>query len=175
MIIVVMGPQGSGKSTQAKLLAEELGLIHLSTGDMCRRVKEEETELGRRVRGLLEQGHLAGDEDMVAILKAELARPGVGKGFVIEGFPRNLWQVEHSPFTPDQVFYIKVGDPENMQRLLKRGREDDTEPLIKQRLAEYHQLTEPVLDFYRERGVLVEIDGERAIEPIFEDIKSRLA
>lgn len=175
MIIVVMGPQGSGKSTQAKLLAEYLGWPHVSTGDLFRGLKDQPSELAQRIAGQLDQGFLVSDADVMLVLQEELAQPQYRKGLIVDGFPRNRWQAEHAPFQVDRVFYLKVGDPENVKRLLARGRADDTEELIKQRLTDYHQLTEPVLDFYRAKGVLVEIDGERAIEPIFEDIKSHLA
>jgi len=174
MKIVIIGPPGSGKSTQAKLLANYLRLPHLSTGDLSRMAREGSSELARRVRERVERGQLVADEDMMQLLERELSKPEYARGFVLDGFPRNIWQTQHAPFRADRVFYLEVSDQESVRRLLKRGREDDQEAVVQQRLADYHQLTEPVLDYYRQRGVLEKIDGEGSIERIFEDIKARV-
>ena len=179
MNIIIIGPQGSGKSSQAKLLAEHLNLSYLSTGEMNRRIREEDSKLGRKVRSLYDQGILTPDDDMLEILKSELGKLVNAKGFVLDGYPRNVWQAKNAPFEVDEVFYLKVSDAEGIKRLMKRAqkerRVDDTKEVIGKRLEIYHRETEPVLDFYRDQGVLEEVDGERPIKEIFADILSRLS
>jgi adenylate kinase len=172
--IVVMGPPGSGKSTQAELLAKKLNLPHLQTGQMYRRIAKINSDLGKKVKNFLSKGHLVPDEEHNQILKKEVSRPQYRQGFVLDGSPRTLNQAETLPFGVDKVFYLKVSDEETTKRLVKRGREDDEPEVIKERLKVYHQQTEPILAYYREMGVLEEVDGEKPIEPIFEDIVERL-
>ncbi len=174
MKIVVMGPPGSGKSTQAELLAEKLNLPHFQTGKMYRRIAEIDSDLGKKVKGFLAQGHLVPDEEHNQILKEVAGRPQYRQGFVLDGSPRTLNQAETLPFGVDKVFYLSVSDEINTERLVKRGRADDKPEVIKERLKVYHQQTEPILAYYREMGILEEVDGEKPIEPIFEDIVGRL-
>ncbi|MEA2020504.1 MAG: nucleoside monophosphate kinase [Patescibacteria group bacterium] len=171
MNIVIIGPPGSGKSTQADLLAKELGVPHISTGIIFREIADRDSGLARSVENYLEKGEFVPDEVVMKVLEEELPREKYRQGFVLEGYPRNIWQAKNAPFQPDKVFYLDVSDEESMHRLLKRGREDDTEEIIEKRLADYHQQTEPVLSFYSEKGVLEPVDGEQKIEEIFEDLK----
>lgn len=174
MNIVMIGPQGSGKTTQAELLAKRLKLPHLQTGELYRKIAKKNFPFGIKVRELLRKGQLVPDRQHNKILKEEIAKPKYKDGFVLDGSPRTLSQAKTQPFVLDKVFYLAVSDKENIRRLVKRGRVDDTPPLIAERLRLYHQETEPILDYYRRKGILVEIDGERPIEEIHQDILEQL-
>ncbi|MFW6110046.1 MAG: adenylate kinase family protein [Patescibacteria group bacterium] len=172
MNLIFIGPQGSGKSTQAKILAKKKKLPYISTGDIFRNLRTENSDLARRVQEKLRKGEFVSDNDTVQVLREELSKPRYQAGFVLDGYPRNRWQAEHAPFDVDKVFYLDVSEQECVRRLRKRGREDDTEQLIRKRLADYHKKTEPILDFYRKEGILEDVDGERSIEAIAEEISS---
>lgn len=174
MKIVIMGPQGSGKSTQAALLAEKLHLPHLAIGDLSRQLSQKKTALAKKIKSYLDRGELFPDQLLMRILKTEISKPKYRKGFIADGTPRTLKQAKILPFKADKIFYLAVSDKENIKRLVQRGREDDTPPLIKRRLALYHQETEPVLAFYRQQGLLTEVDGERSVETIHQDILKRV-
>lgn len=174
MNLIVMGPQGSGKSTQAELLAKKLNLPHLQTGKLYRRIAREKSQLGRKVKEFLYKGHLVPDKEHNELLEKEVKKPAYKNGFVLDGSPRTLNQAKTQPFKASKVFYLDVSDEENIKRLVKRGRKDDTPELIAERLRIYHQETEPVLDYYRKKGILEKVDGERPIEPIHQDIMKRL-
>ena len=164
MNIIIYGPQGSGKSTQAQLLAEKLKVPHIQTGEIYRQISQEDNVLGKKVKKLLDAGDLIDDETTYTIVDRYLI--DVKKGFIIDGFPRTLVQAQRGPFSVDKVFYLKLDDQECVTRLLGRGRYDDTAEIINQRLKLYHQQTQPILDYYRELGKLVEIDGSGTIEEV---------
>ncbi|PJE69945.1 adenylate kinase [Candidatus Shapirobacteria bacterium CG10_big_fil_rev_8_21_14_0_10_48_15] len=174
MNIIMMGPQGSGKSTQAELLAEQLGMAHLEAGELLHYLSQVATPQGRAIKKIMASGQLVGDELMVKIIKQRLAEPQYQNGFVLDGFPRVLSQARQFDAKIERVFYLQVSDQEGVKRLLKRKRADDTAATIQKRLLLYHQETEPVLDFYRSRGVLTTVDGERSVEAIHQDILKRI-
>jgi adenylate kinase len=205
MNILLIGPQGSGKSSQAKLLAERLGVPYLSTGEIFRQMAKEKTALGRKIRTLLQKGILVDDEPTIKIVKEYFKKSEFKHGFVAEGFPRNLYQAKRLKKFFDKVFYLSISREEIMRRLMARRvcqrckanfnilthppqkegicdkcgskliqREDDKEEAIKKRLEIYFRQTQPVLDFFRHQGILEEVDGERPIEAILEDLLSRL-
>lgn len=176
MNIVFLGPQGSGKSTQAKLLARYLGVPLISTGDLMRAKAQESTPLGKRVRHSINQGNLVDDETLLAVLKGEFAKEKYGEGVVLDGVPRSEEQAEALArlVDIDQVFNLVVSQEEGVKRLLKRARHDDTPEVIKRRLAQYRVKTETILDYYRQEGVLEDVDGERSIDKIHEDIRGRV-
>jgi len=173
MNIVIMGPPGSGKSTQATLLAREKDLPHISTGVIFRELKNKQSDLGKRAAEYIKDGWVP-DSVVHKVLKKELEEEKYKQGFILEGYPRDLWQAQNAPFEPDKVFYLDVCDEESEERLLKRGRADDTEEIVRKRLKEYHERTEPVLDFYEQEGLLEKIDGERSVEEIFADLRTRV-
>jgi len=174
MNLIILGAPGSGKSTQAKLLAEALCLPCLEAGNLLYFLSQENSKEGQTIKKAMTEGSLVADELTVTVMDGQLTSPNYQKGVVIDGFPRSLGQAQKFKWTPDKVLYIDVSDEENTKRLLKRGRSDDKPEMIKKRLAIYHQETEPVLDFYSQKGILIKVDGERSVELIHGDILKRL-
>lgn len=178
MKLLVIGAPGSGKSTQGELLAEKLGIPHVATGDICREIAKQDTKEGRWMKKIVDAGGLVPDKEMIEIANRWISRPEYRGGFVIDGTPRSLWQAKEFKTNLDRVFYLKNSDSVGLERLLKRaeeeGRADDTAEVIRGRLKLYHRKTEPMLSYYREVGVLEEIDGERPIEEIHQNIMERL-
>jgi len=174
MNMVVLGSPGSGKSTQAKLLAYKLGLPHVSTGDIFRDIEQQTSDLGARVKELLSKGQLVSNEDTLEVAKQEFSKPQYQHGIIVDGFPRDLFQAQNSPLNFDQAIYFKVSDNTVVGRLLKRGREDDSEAVIRQRLKVFHEQTEPILNWYRSQGILMEVNGEPTENEIFMEICQKL-
>lgn len=172
--ILLVGAQGSGKSTQAKLLAEFLNVPVISTGEIFRKLATEDSEEGRRIRGILQKGRLVDDETTSKIVEARLKETDCQAGFVIDGYPRNIEQVNFFDPNFDTVFYLKVPESVVLERLMQRGREDDTPDLIKTRLALYYQQTEGLLKYYQNKEILVEIDGAGIVETIQSSIRDYL-
>jgi adenylate kinase len=170
-----MGPPGSGKSTQADLLADELGIPHFKTGDLFHYLSQEDTPQGREIKRIMESGELVEDELTLKVVEEHLVGKQYQNGMVLDGTPRNLWQAKNFKIKLDKVIYLQVSDQENIRRLIKRSRVDTDKPaVIKKRLEVYRQETHPMLAFYRGKGILEEVDGERPIEVILKDILARL-
>lgn len=186
MNLILLGPPGSGKGTQAKLLELEAGLTHISTGDILRRAVADATPLGREAGRLMTAGLLVPDQVMIDLVRERLRNGvGSGKGFLLDGFPRTLEQAEaleemlaEIGQTIDRVVSLRADQGELLQRLLGRarmeGRTDDTEQVIADRLEVYARQTLPVVDFYRQRSLLVEVDGTGTIDEVSGDIRARL-
>jgi adenylate kinase len=180
--VLILGPQGSGKGTQAARIAEATGTPHIATGDILRAAVADGTALGRQVAPILDRGDLVPDGLMVDLIRERLA---VEDAFVLDGFPRTLAQAEALDAMLDEidkpldtVLLLAVSDEESTKRLLGRaaaeGRADDTPEAIANRLRLYHELTEPVVERYRRRGSLAEIDGERSMDEVFAAIANVL-
>jgi len=174
MKILVMGPQGSGKSTQAKLLAEKFGYPHIEMGELLRSAAADKSEGAGKIRDCLEKGELLPLEDTAMILKNRLSKPDCQNGFILDGYPRNIEQVKYFLPNFDKVFYLDLSDEEALKRLLKRSRDDDTPELIKRRLEIFHQETKPIRAYFQKLGILKVVDGTPAIEEIFQDLLWRL-
>ena len=205
----MFGPPGVGKGTQAKLLSEEFGVPHISTGDMLRATVTEGTELGKKAKAIMDAGQLVPDDVMIGIVREVLSSSKVKNGFILDGFPRTVEQAQALVTLFDEL-HIKnykvinfiVNEAEIIRRLASRlmcvndgkiynkltdgvttetpcpacggkliERKDDTEETVRKRLAVYHSTTEPVMEFYKKRGVIVQIDGMSSVEFVQEEIK----
>ena len=185
MNILLLGPQGSGKGTQAKRIAAEYGLAHIETGGRLRAESAAGTELGLRVKPIMDSGRLVPDDLMIELIRDWLARPDAAEGFVLDGFPRTIAQAEALDAMLrdigrdlDIVFEFQIDDDVSIQRMLKRaqeeGRADDTPDVIARRLALYHEQTEPLIEHYRTTGKLVGIHADRTIDEVFAEIQDTL-
>lgn len=185
MNILVLGPQGSGKGTQAKRISAAYSVPHVSTGDMFRAAIAAETELGRRVAPLLSAGELVPDALTVELIRERLAQADAVGGFVLDGFPRNLAQaaaldamLAEIGRRLDAVLFFDLDDTVATERMLGRAREeersDDTHDVIARRLAIYHEQTEPVVGYYADRGTLVRLAAERSVDEVFDEIRGAL-
>lgn len=168
--ILFVGPQGSGKSTQAKLLGEFLKIPVISSGDILRQT----ATFDRSIRKILDEGQLVDDETTAKIVAERVRQSDCQKGFILDGYPRNLEQGRLFDPGFDRVIYLKLSDEQALKRLLNRGREDDTEESIAQRLKLYHEQTDPILDYYRREGLVGEIDGQGTIEEIQQKLRDQI-
>lgn len=176
MKIVLIGIQGSGKSTQGNLLSEKLGIPYLSTGHIFRNLAKEHTPLGRYIKEVMNAGYLIPDKKTLKIVSEYLSRDEYKEGYILDGFPRTITQAKAFKDGADKVLYLEVSDKEAQARLSYRNgdngvvREDDTEAAIKRRIELFHKFTEPVLDHYRKLGILSNFNGEEPIDKIHEAI-----
>lgn len=181
MNLLLFGPQGAGKGTQAARIAAEYGIPHVSTGDMLRDAVARETELGRQAKPIMERGDLVPDELMVALIRERLGEPDAAEGFVLDGFPRTLAQAEALDAMLreigrdlDAVVVLEASDAVVRERMLKRaeleGRADDTPEAIDRRLANYHAQTAPLVEWYRSRDKVAPVDGTPPVEQVWEQI-----
>lgn len=171
MKILLIGPQGSGKSTQADFLAQSLGLPSISVGDIFRQISTLETEEGERIKQILDSGQLVDDHTTAELVRKRLNGEDVKNGFILDGYPRTVEQVNIFEPNFDKVIYLDVPREEVVERLMQRGRADDALELINKRLDLYYQQTQPLLDYYKNKGILVEVDGTGSIERVQEGIR----
>ena len=177
MRIVLLGPPGSGKGTQAALLKERLKVPHISTGDLLRAAVKAGTPLGLKAKAAMDAGELVSDELVLGLIEERLGQPDIASSYILDGFPRNLVQAEaldellsRLGQPVDKALELTVDEEQIVQRLARRaaeeGRSDDTEEVVRNRLSVYHQQTAPVTGYYAERGLLAEVNGIGSIETI---------
>ncbi len=173
MHIVFLGPPGAGKGTQADVISKKFNIKKISTGDILRSEMENETELGKVAKGYMEKGELVPDDIMIKIIQNYIKNLD---RFILDGFPRTLNQaLELEKITKiDKVVYLNVPDDEIKNRLLKRGRLDDKPEVIENRIRIYREQTKPLIDYYKSKGILYEVDGIGPIEEITKRIEEIL-
>jgi adenylate kinase len=181
MRVILLGAPGSGKGTQAALLAERFHLPAISTGDMLREAVEARTSLGRRVEQFVAAGELVDDSTMAEVVRERLDRADAASGFILDGYPRTREQagdLEHvlDDFDEqlDAVVLIEVPVDEVVRRAIARGREDDTEEVVRRRQEVYREQTEPLIGYYRELGLLRPVDGDQTVEQVHKAVLSAL-
>lgn len=176
MKIVIIGIQGAGKSTQGNLLSKHLNIEYLSSGHIFREMAKEKTPLGRYIKETMNSGALISDDKTLEIVEEYLSHPEYNNGYILDGFPRTVPQAEAFKNGLAKVIYLKVSDKEALWRISGRvsDREDETLNAIRKRIASFHEFTEPVIEYYRQKGLLVEVDGERDIQVIFNEILANL-
>lgn len=183
MNVLILGPQGAGKGTQAARIAREYEIPHVATGDLFRGAIAAGTELGRRVAPILESGQLVPDDITIALIREQLE--AVDRGFVLDGFPRNLAQAEALDTMLEEIdrplsiiLLLEVDDDVARERMHKRaqleGRADDTPEVIERRLATYHEQTEPLVEHYLATGKLVQVHAERSIDEVWTEVSEAL-
>jgi adenylate kinase len=177
--VVLVGPPGAGKGTQADTLSRRLGVPHISTGDLFRAHIGAETELGRKVKGYLDAGKLVPDEVTNEMVRERLEEPDTAGGFLLDGFPRNVTQANllnkilaEYDEKLDAVIELQVDEDILVQRLLARGRDDDNEDVIRHRQSVYRSDTAPLLDYYHD--VLITVDGTGDVDEVTNRILSAL-
>lgn len=172
--IMVVGPQGSGKTTQAKILAEKLGYKYLGTGEMFREIIQKKEVGFEKLTELFEKGQLVDDVTTCELVKNTLSKSEFSNGVVMDGYPRTVAQKNIFDPSFDIIIYIKVADEVAIQRLSQRGRADDTPEAIKKRLELYHHETGSLLDIFLNEGKLWVVDGEQPIEVVTKQIFKHL-
>ena len=181
MLVIFVGPPGAGKGTQSKRLVEHFSGVHLSTGDILREAIEADTELGHQAKDFMDRGHLVPDQIMIDLIIDELSMIPVERSCLLDGFPRTMFQAEEFDRTLASlgrqihiVMTLTVDRDELRRRLIERaqqeGRSDDTPETVVERLAVYDRQTAPLIDYYRSRSLLREIDGVGTQDEVFQRI-----
>lgn len=178
--LIIFGPPGVGKGTQAEIIAAKLDLEHISTGAILRQAVSEGTDLGKKAKEIMDKGNLVPDEVMNGIVKETLSKISKS-GFILDGFPRTVEQAEALSAIFDElkmnsvlVINLIADENEIIDRLLKRGRSDDTRETIMNRLKIYFESTKPVKDFYEKKGIVIDVEGVGDINDISEAILAEI-
>ncbi len=178
MKIVLIGIQGAGKSTQGNMLANELGIPYLSSGHVFREMAKDKSKLGRWLKETLNSGALVPDDTTLEVMLTYLGKPEYAKGYILDGFPRTVVQAQafDEGNGADKVIFLDVSDKEALWRISGRvsDRDDETVQAIRKRIELFHELTEPVIDYYRDKGKLIQVDGEKDVQEVFEAFMAQL-
>ena len=187
MIIILFGPPGAGKGTQADNLVKKFGLMQLSTGDMLRAAIEKGTKLGIEAKAVMDNGELVSDHIIIGMIKERLKEKSEGNGFIFDGFPRNIEQakaldnlLENLNKKIDSVIEISVNDEilidriKNRAKEMKDARSDDNADVLEKRLKVYHKNTEKIIPHYQKKGKLVTVDGMKSIDEVSHEIEANL-
>lgn len=183
--VVILGPPGAGKGTQAALIARDAQVPKIATGDMLREAMAAETEVGLRVKPIYDAGDLVPDDLMIELIRERLSQPDTANGFVLDGFPRTIAQAEALDEMLTEldreisvVLQFQVSDECALERLRGRAehehRTDDGPEVVLHRIAEYHEKTEPLVEYYRSKGILVGIHADRLIEDVYAEVQDVL-
>ncbi|MGB1911596.1 MAG: adenylate kinase [Candidatus Puniceispirillaceae bacterium] len=185
MNVILFGPPGAGKGTQAQMLVSEFGMVQLSTGDMLRAAIAAETELGLKAKSIMDAGQLVSDDIMIGMISERMDAPDCANGVILDGFPRTVAQAEaldqmfaDKNIALDSVIEIAVDEAALFARIENRAaetggsRSDDNAEVLAERLKVYHANTAPILPYYNDKNKLVTIDGMQSIDKVSEDIRS---
>ena len=171
--LIFLGAPGAGKGTQAQIIADAYQIPHISTGDILRQAITAQTPLGQKAKVYMDKGELVPDELILDLIRERLKQPDSSKGWVLDGFPRNLSQADFLEQlladlnqSSDYALNLEVPDEVLITRMLKRGRKDDNEETIRRRLQVYRDDTAPLIDFYHQRDILKSIDGNQSMEAV---------
>lgn len=177
--LIFLGPPGAGKGTQAQILSKGCEVPHISTGDILRAAVKAKTELGQQADGYMSAGELVPDELMLGLIRERLGQGDTANGWLLDGFPRNVEQAEflerllvEIEQTCEFVINLEVPDEELVVRMLERGRKDDEEAVIRNRLEVYREQTEPLIDFYRGRQLLRSMNGNQDLDTVTQALQS---
>lgn len=179
--LIFLGPPGAGKGTQSVVVAEQLQLVHISTGDLLRAAVAQETPLGMEAKGYMDRGELVPDSLVLGLVRDRLQQPDITNGWILDGFPRNRSQAEALDSLLidmgqryERAVNIDVPDEVIVERMLARGRADDNETVIRRRLEVYREQTAPLIDFFSDRQQLLNIDGNAEVEVVTQRLVSAL-
>ncbi|GAB4383041.1 MAG: adenylate kinase [Elainellaceae cyanobacterium] len=179
--LIFLGPPGAGKGTQAQTLSQAQQIPHISTGDILRNAVKQQTELGRKAQAYMDKGELVPDQLIIEMVRDRLSVDDIEPGWILDGFPRTVAQarfldelLEEIHQSYDWVVNFDVPDQMLVDRLLSRGRRDDTEDVIRHRLQVYRQQTAPLIDFYRDRNQLISVDGALPVGAVTAELQEAI-
>ncbi|MGB3786776.1 MAG: adenylate kinase [Phormidesmis sp.] len=177
--LIFLGPPGAGKGTQAQMLCQSYEVPHISTGDILRAAVKEKTELGIKAEGFMNAGELVPDDLILGLIRERLSKEDAANGWLLDGFPRNVEQaeflnalLEEIGQSCDVVINLEVPDDVLVERLLGRGRVDDKEDVIRNRLEVYREQTEPLIALYEGKNQLKSVNGDQELDLVTDELKN---